>query len=70
MTLSQCADATPVSHAAFGTGSGTIVESIRCTGTERLLVECSVKNIPDGECNHNEDAGVICCKTHYNYNYQ
>ena len=54
-----------MTHAALIIGSGTLMESIRCSGTERLLVECSVQSIPVGECSHNEDAGVICCKTHY-----
>ena len=57
------ADAVPLIHATFGMGSGMIVESIRCNGTERRLKDCFIRDIPDGECNHNEDAGVRCCKT-------
>ena len=58
-----CADAIPLIHASFGMGSGEIVENIRCYATERRLVDCVVRDIPDGECNHNEDAGVRCSET-------
>ena len=53
----------PLLHATFGMGSGLIVESIRCSGMERRLKDCFIRDISDGECNHNEDAGVRCCKT-------
>ena len=38
------------------------MEQIRCNGTERGVAECTIRDVPDGECNHNEDAGVRCCK--------
>ena len=44
-------------------GSGKIVENVRCTGTERQLADCNISDVTDGECDHNEDAGVRCCKT-------
>ena len=46
----------------FGVGTGMIVEQVRCLGTERQLSNCTTRDVPDGECNHNEDAGVRCCK--------
>ena len=54
--------AIPLTQAAFGQGLGMIVEHIRCNGTERRLTDCSIRDVPDGQCNHNEDAGVRCCK--------
>ena len=39
-----------------------IVEQVRCIGTERQLSDCTIRDVPDGECNHNEDAGIRCCK--------
>ena len=53
-----------MTQAAFGQGLGMIVEDVRCNGTERRLRDCSIRDVPDGQCNHNEDAGVRChgCK--------
>ena len=52
----------PLIQAAFGTGTGMIVEQVRCSGTEIRLADCTIRDIPDGECNHNEDAGLRCRK--------
>ena len=49
-------------HTVFGTGIGMIVEQVRCSGTEMRITDCTIRDVPDGECNHNEDAGVRCCK--------
>ena len=54
--------AMPLMQAAFGQGLGMIVEDIRCNGTERGLIDCSIRDVSDGQCNHNQDAGVQCCK--------
>ena len=42
-------------------GTGTIVEQVRCNGTETQLADCTMRDVTDGECDHNEDAGVRCC---------
>ena len=52
--------AVPVIHAAFGTGTGAIVEQVRCNGTEKRLADCTITDVADGECDHREDAGVVC----------
>ena len=52
----------PVIRASFGMGTGMIVEQIRCSGTERRLAYCTTRDVTDRECDHSEDAGVICCK--------
>ena len=47
-------------RASFGMGTGTIVEQIRCNGMESQLADCTIRDVADGECDHNEDAGVRC----------
>ena len=69
------ADATVVCHqlgylravgaprsAAFGAGSGpSWYSSVRCTGTERNLSECSKSYSSLGSaCSHSQDVGVVC----------
>ena len=51
-------------RSTFGMGTGMIIEQIRCSGTEQRLVDCTIRDVTDGECNHNEDAGVRCGKCH------
>ena len=47
--------------AAFGPGDGTIwMDDINCTGSERSLTECSHNGWGIENCDHNEDAGVLC----------
>lgn len=42
----------------FGPGTGMLIyaEELFCTGEENNLFEC----VRDSDCDHNEDAGVIC----------
>ena len=54
--------AVPIIRAMLGTGTGMIVEQIRCNGTEWQLADCMVRDVADSECNHDEDAGVRCRK--------
>ena len=56
--------AVPLMHSTFGMGTGMIVEQIRCSGTERRLANCTIRDVTDGECDHNEDAGARCGKCH------
>lgn len=45
--------------AAFGRGTGPIhMDNVQCSGTEQRLVDCS--HITNHNCNHGEDAGVVC----------
>ena len=48
--------------ATFGEGRGLIIESVSCSGTERNLTACQLRDDPDGYCSHGEDAGVQCCE--------
>ena len=43
----------------FGVGTGDIVlDNVQCTGEEQTLLQCTTST--DHNCNHIEDAGVIC----------
>jgi hypothetical protein len=50
----------PLLRATYGQGTGTIVEHIRCSGTESQLTDCNIRDVADGECTHSDDASVQC----------
>jgi deleted-in-malignant-brain-tumors protein 1 len=53
--------AVPRSNAAFGEGNGTILLSnVHCTGLEYRLFSCVHEGPPAQNCEHREDAGVVC----------
>ena len=48
------------SGARFGAGSGDILlDNLMCTGNEMTLLDCR-SPLRVNNCNHSEDAGVIC----------
>uniref|UniRef100_K7FRW9 Soluble scavenger receptor cysteine-rich domain-containing protein SSC5D n=1 Tax=Pelodiscus sinensis TaxID=13735 RepID=K7FRW9_PELSI len=48
-------------RAHFGRGSDPIwLDDLRCTGTEAALSDCRARPWGDNNCNHGEDAGVVC----------
>ncbi len=52
------------SGAHFGRGRGPIfLDNVMCTGAEARLVDCPSPQIGRHNCNHGEDAGVICSTT-------
>lgn len=45
----------------FGRGTGDILlDEIRCTGYETSLLDCPSNAIYQHDCDHSEDAGVVC----------
>ncbi|KAL4219354.1 scavenger receptor [Mactra antiquata] len=53
--------ALPLSHAFYGAGTGTILlDDVKCTGQETGLGACGHKPWGQSNCNHDEDAGVMC----------
>ncbi|XP_071485279.1 scavenger receptor cysteine-rich domain-containing protein DMBT1-like [Diadema antillarum] len=50
-----------VGRARFGPGEGRIVlDNVRCHGSEHRLEDCTHNGIFQHNCQHSEDAGVIC----------
>ena len=45
----------------FGAGSGPIfLDDVQCVGSETCLFNCAHDGIGVNNCDHNEDAGVVC----------
>ncbi|XP_050395591.1 deleted in malignant brain tumors 1 protein [Patella vulgata] len=49
------------SNSFFGQGSGPIfMDDTVCDGTESSILQCSTKSVDTANCDHREDAGVVC----------
>ncbi|KFO09571.1 Deleted in malignant brain tumors 1 protein, partial [Balearica regulorum gibbericeps] len=49
------------SRAHFGQGTGQIwLDEVACTGSEDALAHCRARPWGQSNCNHREDAGVVC----------
>ena len=47
--------------AYFGQGSASILlDDVQCTGNEVSIFSCSHNSIGSHNCDHSEDAGVVC----------
>ncbi len=45
----------------FTDGTGAIfLDNVQCVGSESTLISCTAQPIGTHNCNHAEDAGVIC----------
>ncbi|XP_037400460.1 uncharacterized protein LOC108412143 isoform X3 [Pygocentrus nattereri] len=57
-----CGRATSAPHSAhFGRGSGQILlDNVGCSGSESSITSCSHNGYYKHDCNHGEDASVIC----------
>lgn len=50
-----------LSEAYFGEGENAIwLDDVECSGNESSLTECRHNGFGNENCNHNEDAGVVC----------
>ena len=59
----QSIGSVPVRNATFGEAAGypILLDQLVCTGSETSLLNCSTTNtIGSHNCDHSEDAGVIC----------
>ena len=57
------ADHFPIMRAStrYGNGSGEILlDNLKCSGQESSLFNCPGNEIWDNNCDHSEDAGVVC----------
>ena len=61
MTILIPPGAVAVTRAFFGPGTGPIVlDNIECLGNEESLLSCPYQDSVDINCDHSEDASVIC----------
>ncbi|XP_066486187.1 scavenger receptor cysteine-rich type 1 protein M130-like [Tiliqua scincoides] len=59
-----CGTAKVARGSKFGGGSGPIwLDEVDCNGTESSISKCKAKSWGDQDCNHSEDAGVICTES-------
>uniref|UniRef100_A0A8C2U295 SRCR domain-containing protein n=1 Tax=Coturnix japonica TaxID=93934 RepID=A0A8C2U295_COTJA len=57
-----------LSEAAFGKGTGPIwLEKVHCKGTELSLWDCPSKPLLGKNCDHKEDAAVVCSGSRLSY---
>uniref|UniRef100_A0A8C9R5F8 Neurotrypsin n=1 Tax=Scleropages formosus TaxID=113540 RepID=A0A8C9R5F8_SCLFO len=59
--LGQGEIGTALQHSYFGPGSGLFhFERLGCRGNENSLLECRNRRFVTGDCNHGNEAGVVC----------
>ena len=58
--LCAFSDVVPVKNGGFGSGDSRPInlDDVRCSGSEESILNCSYDSVSN--CNHSEDAGVIC----------
>ena len=61
ITCGVSVDVYPAKKATFGSGNSTrpiTLDDITCTGNEENILDCSYDSVSN--CDHSEDAGVVC----------
>ncbi|KAM3603145.1 uncharacterized protein V6R79_017242 [Siganus canaliculatus] len=66
----NCGSALTVKYKAFfGRGSDQVwLDDVECTGIEKSLSECPHRGFGEHDCDHNEDAGIVCSDSVRLYN--
>ncbi|CAL1586342.1 unnamed protein product [Knipowitschia caucasica] len=61
----NCGNAIAVKYKGFyGMGTGRVwLDDMDCTGMESLLSECPHRGFGENDCDHNEDAGIVCSES-------
>lgn len=55
---------TPKYKAFFGRGNDQVwLDDVECTGDEKFLTDCQHRGLGEHDCDHNEDAGLVCSGT-------
>lgn len=50
--------------AFFGRGQDQVwLDDVQCAGDEKFLTDCRHRGLGEHDCDHNEDAGLICSGT-------
>ena len=61
MIITYTERAIPTRAAYFGEGSGPIhLSRAQCSSRDTRLIDCKIDKTGINECNHSEDAGVVC----------
>jgi hypothetical protein len=56
-----CSTAIAVGNSKYGDGTGAIfMDELQCSGSESSLGDCQFDGYGQHDCDHTEDAGVIC----------
>lgn len=58
----NCGNPLSVKYKAFfGRGQDQVwLDDVECTGHEKSLTECPHRGFGEHDCDHNEDAGIVC----------
>lgn len=63
----NCGNPLAVKYKAFfGKGQDQVwLDDVECTGHEKTLSDCPHRGFGENDCDHNEDAGIVCSGNTY-----